>query len=122
MKALIIRLDAPMISFGSVMVDQHGYIQQFPGLAMLTGLIANALGWEHREFERIQKLQNRLDFAARWDARPERMVDYHTVDLSQPKMKETGWTTRGKPERRRGAKAREEAHIKGIVTTGLTAL
>lgn len=104
MKALIIRLDAPMISFGSVMVDQHGYIQQFPGLAMLTGLIANALGWEHREFERIQKLQNRLDFAARWDARPERMVDYHTVDLSQPKMKETGWTTRGKPERRRGAK------------------
>ena len=63
MKALIIRLDAPMISFGSVMVDQHGYIQQFPGLAMLTGLIANALGWEHREFERIQKLQNRLDFA-----------------------------------------------------------
>jgi|LSQX01.2.fsa_nt_gb CRISPR system Cascade subunit CasD len=128
MKALIIRLDAPMMSFGSVMVDQHGYIHQFPGMAMLTGLIANALGWEHSQFERIQELQSRLEYAARWDVRPERMVDYHTVDLSQAKMKEPGWTTRGRPEHRRGAKdTREGTHqryrhywIDGLMTVALT--
>lgn len=127
MKALIIRLDAPMMSFGSVMVDQHGYIDRFPGIAMFTGLIANALGWEHNQFERLQELQSRLGYAARWDVRPERMVDYHTVNLSQAKMKEPGWTTRGKPEHRRGAKdTREGTHqryrhywIDGLMTVAL---
>jgi CRISPR system Cascade subunit CasD len=127
MKALIIRLDAPMISFGSVMVDQHGYIHRFPGMAMFTGLVANALGWEHSQFERLQELQSRLEYAARWDVQPERMVDYHTVDLSQSKMKESGWTTRGKPEHRRGAKdTREGTHqryrhywIDGLMTVAL---
>jgi len=47
MKALVLRLDAPMMSFGGVMVDQHGVIDRFPGVALLTGLIANALGWHH---------------------------------------------------------------------------
>jgi CRISPR system Cascade subunit CasD len=128
MKALIIRLDAPMMSFGSVMVDQHGYIDRFPGIAMFTGLIANALGWEHSRFDRLQELQSRLEYAARWDIRPERMVDYHTVDLGQAKMKEPGWTTREEPEHRRGGKsAREGTHQRyrhywtdGLMTAALT--
>ena len=107
MKALILRLDAPMMSFGTVIVDHHGYIDRFPGTAMLCGLIANALGWEHGEFERLQELQNRIEFGARWDVQPERMVDYHTVDLGQPKMRDHGWTIRGKPEHRGGA-----SHVK----------
>ncbi len=103
MRALILRLDATMLSFGTVMVDQHGFINRFPGTAMLCGLIANALGWHHGDFSRLQDLQTRIRYAARWDFPPQRMVDYHTVDLSQPKMSEHGWTTRGVPEHRTGA-------------------
>jgi len=103
MKALILRLDAPLMSFGTVMVDQHGFTDRFPGTAMLTGLIANALGWDHRDFDRLQSLQDRLEYAARWDSEPERIVDYHTVDLGQAKMSAPGWTTRGLPEHRAGS-------------------
>jgi len=105
MKALILRLDAPLMSFGSVMVDQHGFTDRFPGTAMLTGLIANALGWDHSEFDRLQALQSRIEFAARWDSEPEHVIDYHTVDLGQPKMREPGWTTRGEAEHRAGSEA-----------------
>ncbi len=100
MKALVLRLDSPMLSFGSVMVDQHGFVDRFPGLAMLVGLIGNALGWRHQDFELLQQLQDRLDFAARWDVAPERLVDYQTVDLGQAKMLNACWTTRGEPEHR----------------------
>lgn len=114
MKALILRLDAPLVSFGGVMIDQHGVIDRFPGHALLTGLIGNALGWRHGDGERLQELQARLRLAARWDVAPTRIVDYHTVDLSQPKMvgyanlemrgdPKGGWTTQGLVEWRDGA-------------------
>lgn len=104
------------MSFGGVIVDQHGFTDRFPGTAMLTGLIANALGWEHADADKLHSLQRRLQFAARWDVRPEVMVDYQTVDLGQPKMLGHadrarrgsvigGWTTRGQPEHRAGGPA-----------------
>jgi CRISPR system Cascade subunit CasD len=128
MKAIILRLDSPMMSFGSVMVDRHGYTDRFPGTAMLTGLLANALGWEHKDSHRLQDLQSRLEYAARWDVWPERIIDYQTVDLGQPKMIEPGWTTRGKSEHRDGSKsAREGTHeryrhywVDGLMTLALT--
>ncbi|MCU7928142.1 MAG: type I-E CRISPR-associated protein Cas5/CasD [Candidatus Thiodiazotropha sp. (ex Dulcina madagascariensis)] len=102
MDILILRFDAPLMSFGGVMVDQHGPIDRFPGLAMLTGLLANALGYRHGDFDRLQALQTRIRFAARWDVEPERVIDYHTVDLGQEKMRHPGWTTRGEAEHRAG--------------------
>ena len=118
MKAIILRLDAPLMSFGGVMIDQHGFIERFPGTSLLTGLIGNALGWRHRDFQRLQSLQGRLQYAARWDTKPVRIIDYHTVDLGQPKMvgysnlnkrgdPKGGWTTRGKVEWREGASGLE---------------
>ena len=119
MKALILRLDAPLLAFGGVMIDQHGVIDRFPGQAMLTGLLGNALGWEHCDGERLQALQERLRFAARWDVAPERILDYHTVDLGQPKMKgysrgkaPEAWTTRGKTEGRGTGDATKGTHIR----------
>ncbi len=119
MNALILRFDAPLMSFGGVMVDQHGPTDRFPGLAMLTGLFANALGYQHGDFELLQALQARIRYAARWDLEPEPVVDYHTVDLGQPKMKgyaegkePLGWTTRGKPEGRGKGDATKETHIR----------
>ena len=51
---------------------------------------------------RLQSLQNRVQFAARWDVEPKQLRDYHTVELGQPKMCEPGWTTRGTTEHRAG--------------------
>jgi CRISPR system Cascade subunit CasD len=127
-KALVLRVDAPLLSFGSVIVDQHGFIDRFPGQSMLTGLIANALGWYHGGFERLESLQARLHYAARWDVNPQRLVDYHTVDLGQPKMQKPGWTTRGEPEHRDGGPAAKfGTHIRyrhywadGLMTVVLT--
>ncbi len=96
------RFDAPLMSFGGVMVDQHGPTDRFPGLAMLTGLLGNALGYRHGDFDRLQALQGRIEFAARWDLEPKHLVDYHTVDLGQEKMRHPGWTTRRVAEHRAG--------------------
>ena len=62
MKALILRFDAPMVSFGGVTVDQHGFTDSYPGQAMLTGLIANALGW-HQVISTARESTGRLDYA-----------------------------------------------------------
>lgn len=105
MKALVLRLDAPLMSFGGVVVDHHGVIDRFPATSMLTGLIGNALGWCHGDGEKLGALQDRLTVAARWDVSPERLIDYQTVDLGHPKMANPGWTTRGEPEHRSGGSA-----------------
>lgn len=99
----MLRLDAPLMSFGAVVVDQNNPVERFVGRSQLVGLIANALGWDHRNTARLDALQSRLRHASRWDAEPERIVDYHTVDLGQDFMTDTGWTTRGRREDRGGA-------------------
>lgn len=127
MEILMLRFDAPLMSFGGVMVDQHGPTDRFPGTSLLTGLFGNALGWHHGDFERLQALQERIRFAARWDVEPEPMCDYHTVDLGQPKMCKAGWTTRGETEHRTGGDARFGTHQRyrhywanGVLTLAVT--
>lgn len=112
MIAAVLRLDAPMLSFGGVIVDHHGFTDRFPGTAMLCGLFGNALGYSHRDHALLHRLQERIVYAARWDVPPRSsMVDYHTVDLGSPHMRSAGWTTRGKPEHRDGgASARQGIH------------
>jgi CRISPR system Cascade subunit CasD len=104
-KSLLLRLDAPLISFGAPMIDQNGVIQPFPALSMLTGLLANALGWDHRDVEKLSALQDRIRHAARIDRRGEALVDYQTVDLGTDWMlpEKAGWTTRGQLAYRGGA-------------------
>jgi CRISPR system Cascade subunit CasD len=108
---LLLRFDAPLMSFGGVQVDRHGVTERFPGTSMLTGLVANALGYEHREFERLERLQERIVYAARCDRSGVRLVDFHTVDLGQPFMQD-GWTTSGRPEGRAGGEAKTGTHIR----------
>lgn len=104
-KALLLRFDAPLISFGAPMIDQNGVVQIFPALSMLTGLLGNALGWDHREADKLVLLQDRIRYAARVDRRGEALVDYQTVDLGKDWMlpEKAGWTTRGKIAKREGA-------------------
>lgn len=105
MRALILRLDAPLVSFGAPSVDHNGVVQRYPSLSMLTGLLANALGWSHSEAARLDRLQERLRYAARIDRAGEALVDYQTVDLGADWMipEKAGWTTRGEIARRGGA-------------------
>lgn len=105
MRILVLRLDAPLVSFGAPAIDQNGVVQAFPALSMLTGLFANALGWDHREADKLERLQERLRYAARIDRRGEALVDYQTVDLGIDWMlpENAGWTTRGRITFRGGA-------------------
>ena len=102
MKHLIMRLEAPLMSFGGETVDNLGVIRPFPAASMLTGLLANSLGWRRVESERHQRLQDRLVFAARIDREPAggvRMTDFQTAQLG---ANDKGWTTRGVPDERAG--------------------
>lgn len=112
MRAVLLRLDAPLISFGAPMVDQNGVVQAFPALSMLTGLLANALGWDHRDAEKLSALQDRIRYAARIDRRGGALVDYQTVDLGQEWMRpeEVAWTTRGRMAEKRGGGSGYETH------------
>jgi len=110
MLAVVLRLDAPWMSFGGVLVDHYGFTERFPGHAMLAGLLGNALGYDHADAPLLQELQDRLVYAARWDAIPATVLDYQTVDLGQPKMRYKGWTTFGIPDERKGGPASKGTH------------
>jgi CRISPR system Cascade subunit CasD len=106
MEFLLLRFDAPLQSFGGALVDQNGPTLPFPGRAMITGLLANALGWSRGEFERHQSLQSRLRYAVRQDREGSVFTDYQTVDLGQSYMSEGGWTTHGLRAERRGGNSK----------------
>lgn len=112
MDILILRFDAPLMSFGAPIVDNRGVSQDHPPLSMLTGLIGNALGYDHREPERLEALQRRIRYACRRDRKGERLTDFQTVDLGQDFLIDKGWTTRGAIERRAGGSARHGTHIR----------
>ena len=127
MNCLLLRFDAPMMSFGGVCVDQINPTDRFPGSAMITGLIGNALGWDHCDTGSLDRLQDRLRVASRWDAEPQRLIDYHTVFLGQDHLVSTGWTTRGRTEGRGSGQATSGTHIRyrhylanGVLTAAIT--
>ena len=102
MRHLIVSLEAPLMAFGGETIDNYGVIRWFPSASMLTGLLANALGWRRIERERHQRLQDRLVFAARIDREPATGVGLTDFQTAQLNKKDQGWTTRGVPEGRAG--------------------
>jgi CRISPR system Cascade subunit CasD len=80
---IILRLEGPMQAWGCEAVDPRRPSGAFPRRSALAGLIGNALGWKHRDTDRLNRLQDALRFAAREDRAPERIWDYQTADLSQ---------------------------------------
>ena len=90
------------MAFGGETVDNFGVTRRFPAASMLTGLFANALGWRRTDRAVHQRLQDRLVFAARIDREPAtggRLRDFQTAQLAHS---DRAWTTRGKPEGRKG--------------------
>lgn len=103
---LLLRLQAPLMAFGGEAIDQRGVIRDLPAASMLTGLLANALGWARTDTERLDALQDRLVFAVRIDRPGIRIQDFQTAQLGK---RDRGWTTRGVPEGRAGGDATYDA-------------
>ena len=99
MPHLVLRFDAPMMSFGGVVIDNLGVSDAWPSASLLAGLIGNALGFRRTDRDALQDLQDRLVFACRADQEGEQLRDFQTAELLH---REKGWTTRGQPEGREG--------------------
>lgn len=115
MKVLILRLEAPLMSFGTVAVDNWRPSGPFPALPAVTGLLGAALGHKRHQTDALQRLQERLRLASRIDRRGQALTDYQTVDLGQPRMdgsdKGVGWTTRHQVEARGKGQSNRGTHI-----------
>jgi len=96
---LLIRLSSPLIAFGGETIDNFGVIRDFPALSMVTGLIANALGWDRADDRAHNRLQARLRIGTRLEAEGSRLTDFQTAQLGAG---DKGWTTWGMPEGRNG--------------------
>lgn len=94
---LLLRLQAPLIAFGGETIDNFGVIRRFPALSMVTGLLANALGYDRSETDLHNRLQARLVIGTRLEAEGRQERDYQTARLNQD---DKGWTTSGSPEGR----------------------
>ena len=97
---LVLRLEAPLMSFGGVAIDQVRPVRDFPAASMLTGMIGNALGWCWADNAMHQSIQDRLIFAARLDREGTLLTDMQNALLAKD---DKGWTTHGAPEGRDGA-------------------
>jgi len=97
---LILNLEAPLMSFGGVLIDHIGETRDFPTQSAITGLFANAMGWRRTDYQLHQRLQDHLVFAARAEHTTDRLTDTQNAKLEK---NDKGWTTRGGPEGRDGA-------------------
>lgn len=94
---LVLRLVSPLIAFGGETIDNLGVIRDFPALSMVTGLIANALGWDRSQAQEHNRLQARLRMGCVLEPGAQRVQDYQTAMLYES---EAGWTTSGTREGR----------------------
>lgn len=96
---LLLRLEAPLMSFGATAVDHRRPVQPWPATSMLTGLLGNALGWTALQTKALDGLQSRLRWAARIDRPGTPLSDFQTAQLNAD---DKAWTTRGHIEERGG--------------------
>lgn len=98
---IILQLSAPLAAFGGEAIDNYGVTRSFPAKSMLTGLIANALGYQRQEFHKLASLQQKLSFAARLDqpADGTTLRDFQTATIGKA---DAHWTTHGVPATRAG--------------------
>jgi CRISPR system Cascade subunit CasD len=109
MDVLVLHLEGPMVAFGDVMVDNLGRIADVPTTSALTGLIGNALGFDRTDINVLARLQDRLRFACRVDARGPRITDMQTAQLAKG---DEWWTTHGVVGRDGGAATYNSPHIR----------
>ena len=110
MRHLLLRLEAPLMSFGAEAVDAYGVVRDFPARSAVTGLIGNALGWDRADTMHLDGLQRRLVMGSVRLREGRRVRDFQTAQLGAG---DQGWTTRGRPEGRAGGAATYDSpHIR----------
>jgi CRISPR system Cascade subunit CasD len=85
------------MAFGGETIDNYGVIRHSPALSMVTGLLANALGWRREQWDLHDRLQNRLVMGARRESAGRHLREYQTAQLFED---DEGWTTSGISEGR----------------------
>jgi CRISPR system Cascade subunit CasD len=108
-KFAILVLRAPLMSAGKTAVDIHRVTDSLPTQSMLTGLLANALGYTHLD-PRIAQLQAGLEYAARSDRDGRFLIDYQTAAISS--KNDMAWTWSGFVVDRQGAQSDVGLHIR----------
>jgi CRISPR system Cascade subunit CasD len=99
-----------MVAFGDVMIDGLGRIREVPSQSALSSLLANALGVRREEYERLGRLQERLQFGCRIDSVSDRFTDFQTAQLGKA---DRSWSTTGiVHERAGGPQTYESPHIR----------
>lgn len=110
MQVLALHLEAPLVAFGDVMIDSLGRIRDVPGQSAITGLLANALGFDRTETVALARLQERLRYACRIETRGPRLTDMQTAQL---RKSDRWWTTTGGASGRDGgASTYDSPHIR----------
>jgi CRISPR system Cascade subunit CasD len=92
------------MAFGGVAVDERLPGSEFPGLSMICGLIANAMGLCRTNPGDIQELQDGMEIASRLDRPGTCLRDYQTASLNSA---DEMWTARGVVEGRGGGSSGE---------------
>lgn len=118
MDILLLRLKAPLMSFGDLdSSEELGPTMRHPGLSMIAGLIANALGHEHGESTLTQEIQDAMRMASLELTRGTIETDEQVASIAKD---DTGFTTTGAPMERgghpysyRGALRRWKDYISG---------
>ncbi len=85
---LLLRLEGPLMAFGGETIDNLGVIRDFPAQSMLTGLIANALGWRREESERTTDCRRMSCSAHGWIVKDRALPTSRPPNLA--KMTEAG--------------------------------
>lgn len=111
---LILILQAPLAAYGDEAVDRIRPTDTIPGRSMITGLLGNALGYRRSDADALDRLQSRINHAARTEllttpqtplrateATHHIVRDFHTAQLSKD---DQAWTTYGTPETRSGSR------------------
>jgi CRISPR system Cascade subunit CasD len=85
MRFIVIGFDG-FLAFGGPAVGEVRSTDIFPACSMVTGLIANALGYESGEKERLQRLQESIVMGSRIDQPGDRIMDFQTAELGKKNM------------------------------------
>lgn len=92
---LILHLSAPLMSFGTVRVDRFSPTSRAPHISMLTGLLANALGWNiPDDAQRLDRLQQRISATSIISAESFHVPPIQDIETVLFPKSAVRWTTR----------------------------
>ena len=84
-KYLMLRLSGSCLYFGSPIIDNYHLSDIIPPKSLIIGLLANALGFDRSEYDKLHLLQDSINFAVRIDRAGTPFIDYQTVQIDSIK-------------------------------------